>query len=177
VRRAAWCLALAALAIVPRAAVAQLCTATLNGAGAGNCSVNTTAGLTIGTVANLTLSSTSTTLTPPADTDYVLGFLRSTGPSATIKANTTWTLQISATGTFWTASAGAWATKPIGQLQWSTTALAGPYAPITNTAATIKTGAASASTAVSIFYQTLYAYATDLPGNYSVAVTFTLVSP
>lgn len=175
-RTASW-VALVALVIAPRAAFAQLCTATLNGAGAGNCSVNTTAGLTIGTVANLTLSATSTVLTPPADTDYVLGFVRSTGPSATIKANTTWTLQISATGTFWTASAGAWATKPIGQLEWSTTALAGPYTSVTNTAATIKTGAATASSAVSVFYQTLYAYATDLPGNYSVAVTFTLVSP
>lgn len=168
---------LVVLALVPRVALAQLCTATLNAAGAGNCSVNTTASLTIGTVANLTLSSASTVLTPPADTDYVLGFVRSAGPSATIKANSTWTLQISATGTFWTASAGAWATKPIGQLQWSTTALAGPYTSITNTAATIKTGAATASSAVSVFYQTLYAYATDLPGNYSVAVTFTLVSP
>jgi hypothetical protein len=168
---------LAALAIVPRAAVAQLCTASLNGAGSGNCSVNTTASLTIGTVATLSLSSTSTVLTPPADTNYVLGFVRSTGPSATIKANSTWTLQISATGTFWTASAGAWATKPIGQLQWSATALTGPFTPITNTGAAVKTGSATASSSVSIFYQTLYAYTTDLPGNYSVAVTFTLVSP
>lgn len=170
-------LAVGALAAAPGVARAQLCTATLNAAGGGNCSVNTTAALTIGTVATLSLSSITTVLTPPTDTDYALGFVRSTGPSATIKANSTWTLQISATGTFWTASAGAWATKPIGQLQWSTTALTGPFTPVTNTGATIKSGSATASSAVSVFYQTLYAYSTDLPGNYSVAVTFTLVSP
>jgi len=175
-RFGAW-LAFGALVAAPRVARAQFCTASLNGAGSGNCAITATASLTIGTVASLTLSATSTTLTPPADTNYVLGFVRSVGPSATIQANTTWTLQISATGAFWTASAGAWATKPIGQLEWSTTALAGPYSSITNAGATIKTGAATASTAVSVFYQTLYAYSTDLPGNYSVAVTFTLVSP
>jgi hypothetical protein len=42
---------------------------------------------------------------------------------------------------------------------------------------TLVTGTATASSATTLFFQTLYSWTLDTPGNYSMAIVLTLTSP
>jgi len=174
-------LALVALAL-PQRAHAQSCTATkFLGFFWFGCNINTTATMTVGTVMQLTLSGTTTTLTPPTVAGYTAGFMADNGPTATVRCNQAWHLQIASAATTWTATntvAGITArpNKPSTDLQWSLAAN-GTFAGLTTTAVTVTNGTATAGTATNFFYHTLYGYAVDTPGKYTLAVVYTLISP
>jgi len=145
------------------------------------CTVNTTASIVIGDVLSLTLSATTTALTPPSANDYDAGFVANTGPTATVRANRAWRLQISASTATWSAvntqpGVNARPNKPAGDLL-EARALGGPFTALTTTPATVASGTASAGTASSFFFRTLYGWALDTPGAYSLVVRFTLLAP
>lgn len=145
------------------------------------CTVNTSASLVIGDVLSLTLSATTTALTPPAASDYDAGFVANAGPTATVRGNRAWRLQISAATATWTAvntepGVSARANKPAGELLRAAAA-GGPFTALSTTPATVASGAASAGTTTNVFFRTMYAWAVDTPGTYSLVVTFTLVAP
>lgn len=163
-----------------RTAEAQTCTAA---GGGGTCSTAPiSATMTVNAVVQLTLSSTSTSLTPPGSTDYDAGFVANTGPSATVQCNTTCRLQISAGTPTWAAtttvvSAPARTNKPCSDLTWSTSA-GGTFAGLTTSPVTVQSIPATGGSApVSFFYRTNYAWGLDTPGNYSLTVVFTLAAP
>lgn len=163
---------------VPGAARAQTCTAPIP---AGTCGASTSTTLTIGTVLQLALSSTATPLTPPSTADYDAAFVANSGPTATVKCNRSWRLQIGATAGTWTATntqpgVAARANKPASDLQWSTGA-GGPFTGLTVSSADATTGGATAGTTQSFFYRTLYDWTLDTPGSYSLTVVFTLTAP
>jgi hypothetical protein len=145
------------------------------------CTVNTSASLVIGDVLALTLSATTTALTPPTATDYDAGFVANTGPTATVRGNRAWRLQASAATALWTAvntqpGVTARVNKPAGDLLRAT-ASGGPFSALSTTPATVAAGPASAGTATDFFFRTTYAWAVDTPGTYSLVVTFTLIAP
>lgn len=169
-------LVIASLA-VPAIALAQ-CTATGSG---DSCNLPGSASITAGRVVRLQMSAGSTALTAPTTTDFDAGFNSTTGPTLTVSANAPWTLLVRSSATFWTAtntspSAPARTTKPAGDLRWST-ASGGTFNALTTGDVTLVGGAATAASATSLFFQTLYDWTLDTPGNYSLSVVLTLTSP
>lgn len=148
-------------------AAAQSCT--------GNpCSVGNTVSATVGTLLRLTLSTTTTALAGPSEAEFDAGFQDAAGPSATVKANRSWTLKVSAAAANWTTD--NLVVKPASDLQWAT-ASGGPYAGLTIAAADVATSGATASFAQPVFYRVLWSYANDAPGSYSLVVTYTVTAP
>jgi hypothetical protein len=90
-------------------------------------------------------------------------------------------LHIRASAALWTATntspgAPARTTKPAADLKWST-ASNGTFNALTTTDVLLVGGSATASSATSLYFQTLYNWTLDTPGNYSLAVILTLTSP
>ena len=169
-------IAAAALAI-PAIAKAQ-CTA--SGAPA-SCNLPGSVSMTAGRVIRLQVSAGSTSLTAPTPADFDAGFNSTTGPSLTVSANAAWTLHVRASAALWTATntspgAPARTTKPAADLKWST-ASNGMFNALTTTDVLLVGGSATASNATTLYFQTLYNWTLDTPGNYSLAVILTLTSP
>lgn len=148
-----------------------------NTCAANPCSLNDTVKVTVATVLRLTLNTSATSLTPPNEAAYDVGFQLDNGPIATVKANRGWTLKISASAATWTAASGARAGKPAADLLWSTTS-GGTYTGLTTSPVTFGTAATgNAGLAQPAFYKTLWSYSNDTPGDYSLAVVYTLSAP
>lgn len=174
--RATLAIALAVALTTP--ALAQTCLA--NGA-AASCTVNVTTTLTVPTILRLTMPAGSTPFGTVTMTDFDNGYAQVAGPTVTIKANQAWRVQLSSSATFWSAVTTdignpARATKPIADLQWSAAA-GGPYTGTIATGVQIGGGNGTGGTVLPLFFRSLWGYSLDTPGNYSVAVTFTLLSP
>ena len=171
-------LAVAFAMFAPLPLIGQACTA--NGS-PGTCNRTGSVTMTAGRVVLLQVSAGSTGLTPPTPADFDNGFNATTGPTLTVSANAAWTLHLRASSAFWSAtntSAGAPArtTKPAADLKWST-ASNGAFSALTTTDVNLVTGAATASNVTSLYFQTLYNWTLDTPGNYSLSVVLTLTSP
>ncbi|SRR6266567_3071529 len=154
-------------------AQAQSCTTT------PSCSVNASVSVTVPQILRLTLSTTTATLTAPTETDFNAGNLQEAGASltATVKSNKPWNLSVK-------SNAANWDTAPLGgsklasDLQWSKTNGSG-YVGLTTSAANVygSNQAATGSSVTSFFFNTLYSYANDIPGAYSITVIFTVTAP
>jgi len=123
----------------------------------------------------------STPLTAPSPADFDAGFNSTAGPTLTVSANAPWSLNVRAASAVWTATntspgAPARANKPAGDLKWST-ASGGSFSALTTTDANLVSGAATASTATTLYFQTLYNWTLDTPGSYTLSVVLTLTSP
>ena len=161
-------------------AAAQTTPCTASGS-PGTCNRTGTVTMTAGRVVYLQMSAGSTTLTAPTPTDFDAGFNATTGPTLTVSANAAWHLYLRSAATYWTATntspgAPARTTKPAADLKWST-ALAGTFNPLTTSDVTLVTGNATASSVTTLYFQTLYGWTLDTPGNYSLAIVLTLTSP
>src|SRR5690349_24722255 len=146
-----------------------------------NCSQAGSVSMTAGRVERLQMSAGSTSLTPPTTADFDAGFNSTTGPTLTVSANASWTLSIRAASAVWTATntatgVAARANKPAADLKWSLTS-GGAFSALTASDATLVSGAATASSATTLYFQTLYAWSVDTPGSYSLSVVLTLTSP
>jgi hypothetical protein len=166
-------------ALAPTAA-AQTTPCTANGAPA-SCFRTGTVSMTAGRVVLLQMNSASTALTTPTPADFDAGFNSTTGPILTVSANAAFTLSMRSGATFWTATntspgAPARTTKPAGDLKWSKVST-GPFNALTTADITLTTGAATASNVTTLYFQTLYDWLLDTPGNYSLPVVLTLTSP
>jgi hypothetical protein len=160
--------------------VASLAQCTASGA-PDNCSVPGSVSMTAGRVVRLQTTAGSTPLTAPTPTDFDAGFNATSGPTFTISANAAWTLHIRAAATTWTATntapgVPARTNKPAGDLQWAT-ASNGAFAALTTSDASLVSGGATASSATSLYFQTLYNWTLDTPGNYSLSIVLTLTAP
>lgn len=158
--------------------VAAQCTA--SGAPA-NCTQLGSVSMIAGRVVRLQVSAGSTSLTGPTPADFDAGFNATAGPTFTVSANAPWTLYLRASSALWTAvntspGAPARTTKPAADLKWSTTSN-GTFAALTTTDVTLVSGVATASSATTLFFQTLYGWTLDTPGNYSLTVVLTLTAP
>lgn len=146
-----------------------------------NCSQGGSVSMTAGRVVRLQMSAGSTSLTAPTTADFDAGFNSTTGPTLTVSANAAWTLHIRAASAVWTATntttgVAARVNKPAADLKWST-ASNGTFTALSATDANLVSGRATASSATTLYFQTLYNWALDTPGNYSMSVVLTLTSP
>jgi len=171
---------IAAVIGLPMAASSASAQCTASGAPA-NCGQPATVSMTAGRVVRLQMSAVSTPLTAPVPADFDAGFNATSGPTLTVSANSSWTLSLRAVAATWTATntspgAPARANKPAGDLTWSKLST-GPFVALTTSDVTLVTGTATASSATSLYFQTLYSWTLDTPGNYSMAIVLTLTSP
>ncbi len=157
-------------AMITTQAAAQSCTG-------NNCQVTNTASVTVATVMRLTLDAGTTTLTSPAQAAFDAGFQDDPGPTASVKSNRPWNLTIAAQAAAWTGTGGARPDKGAADLQWKQGA--GSYASLSTSASNVFTStqnAAGNGSAV-MLYRTVWSYAADVPGNYSLVVVYTLTAP
>lgn len=180
-RRVQFCAAVVAIAfgsVTTPVITAAQCSA--SGAPA-SCNQTGSVSMTAGRVVRLQMSAASTALTAPTPADFDAGFNSTTGPTFTVSANASWTLHLRASTAVWTAtntSAGAPArtNKPAADLMWST-ASNGAFSALTTSDVNLVTGAATASSATTLYFHTLYDWTLDTPGSYGLTVVLTLTAP
>jgi hypothetical protein len=149
----------------------------------GGCLTVNTASATVNALVKLGMSGTTTTLSSPtADQVETGALLADVGPTFTVKANRSWTLNIRTSNpSNWTYVGTLGGTKPISDLTWSNAA-AGTYVGISTTDALFLSGAAATNgTAAAAFFKTVWAAGftqpSNAPGVYSMAVVFSLSAP
>jgi hypothetical protein len=149
---------------------------------AGSCNTTNTASVTVGALVKLTMSSATTTLTSPTADQVDLGTtIYNAGPTFTVKSNRGWTLKVKTTASpNWSYSGTDGGVKPITDLTWAN-AVAGTYAAITTSDATVATGASSNGAPAEVHFKTLwtndFTAASNAPGTYSLPIVFTLTAP
>jgi hypothetical protein len=147
----------------------------------GSCTQPGSVSLTTVRVVRLQVDAGSTSLTAPTPADFDAGFNSTTGPTLTVSANAPWMLQVRSSTAFWTAAntspgAPARTNKPAADLKWGTSA-GGPFSPLSMTDVSLVSGVATAGSATTLYFQTLYSWTNDTPGNYSLTVVLTLTAP
>lgn len=131
----------------------------------------------------LTVSPTSSPLSPlsvtatMADMDVASGVGTPVSVSFTVQGNRAWSVQISGATATWSASTGAWASKPVSDLRWSLSS-SGATTAMSVTPATVTSGSpTSGSASTTVYLRPAVHWATDKPGTYTIGVTFTLTTP
>jgi hypothetical protein len=149
----------------------------------GSCNTTNTASVTMNALVKLDMLTTTTSLTSPTVAQVETGALiADAGPSFTIKANRSWTLNIKTTNaSLWTYVGALGGTKPISDLAWSN-AVAGSYVGIGSSDAVFLSGAgATNGLAAQAFFKTVWAAGftqpSNAPGVYSLPIVFTLSAP
>lgn len=150
---------------------------------AGSCNTTNTASVVVNALVKLDMSSTTTSLTSPSVAQVEVGALiADAGPTFTIKANRSWTLNVKTTNaSLWTYAGALAGTKPISDLTWSN-AVAGSYVGIGSSDAVFLSGAAATNgLAAQAFFKTVWAAGftqpSNVPGTYSLPIVFTLSAP
>ena len=150
---------------------------------AGGCLTVNTASATVNALVKLGMSATTSSLSSPtADQIEVGATLADAGPTFTVKANRSWTLNIRTSNpTNWTYVGTLGGTKPISDLTWSN-AVAGTFVGISTSDALFLSGAAATNgTAAQAFFRTVWAAGftqpSNAPGVYSLAIVFSLSAP
>jgi hypothetical protein len=135
------------------------------------CRLTNTVSATVPTVARLTITSLTTTLTAPLAQDFgTAAGVPSTGPSLNVKANVGYLLTASPAAATW--SGPATSAKPASDLKMNV-----------NGGSNVALGQVgtspnpTATTDYAIGYNTIYNWTTDIPGVYSLVVNYTLTAP
>lgn len=175
-----WQKMLVSIALVTVTAISADAQCTASGAPA-TCTQPGSVSMTAGRVVRLQLSAGSTSLTAPTPADFDAGFNSTTGPTLTVSANAAWTLHVRAASALWTATntapgVAARANKPAADLKWSTSS-GGPFTALSASDANLVAGSATANSPTTLYFQTLYNWTLDTPGNYSLSIVLTLTSP
>ena len=150
---------------------------------AGSCNTTNTVSAAVGAVVKLGMSSAATSLSSPtADQIEAGAVIADAGPTFTVKANRSWTLNIKTTNpATWTYVGSFAGLKPVSDLTWSN-AVAGTFSGIGSTDALFLSGASATNgTAAQAFFRTVWAAGftqpSNAPGTYSLPVVFTLSAP
>lgn len=161
--------------VVPAAGRAQACTANVP----GQCSVNTSATLTVPAVIQVIVTPAASSV-PASIADFEAGYGTLNGPSITVSANTPWALSISAATSTWTATStlpgvAARADKPAADLLWSIDDVA--FTPLEMTTRQLASGAATNAFIRTLSYRVLYSLLLDTPGRYEMTILLTVTAP
>lgn len=161
-------LALAASALVPATGVAQSCSA-------NSCRTTNQVVATVGALMGLSLDRPAAVTVNPSARDIATGAQVLSGPTARVKSNTDWRLEVSAASTEWTAGQGARSGKPATDLAWRV-GTNGGYTPMSTDPAQAAAGSHTSDTEVAFQYQASYDNQQDRPGTYSMVVRYTLTT-
>jgi hypothetical protein len=177
-------LALASSTVV-KAAQAQTvaCDINSNGNGQTCTTANTPVAFSIGNVVQLTVAQGTVFNLLPAGgllsaTDYENGFFDADGQiQLEVRSNTAWTAKIASAANF---TGGCPQAKSASVLRWGTAA-ATRTSSVTSTAANIKTGSATASETINLYFRVLVGWTSDSPvalaSNCRLPVTFSVTTP
>lgn len=141
------------------------------------CSVQLNASATVNDVLRLTLSSATTALGTPTEADYDAGYKDVAGPTATVKSNRPWHVDVSggAAAFSYTGSLTN-PNKPASDLLWGTAS--GTYGNNMGSSSVLVSGASGTGNgSQGIFFRTLWSWASDVPGSYGLVINFTLAAP
>jgi hypothetical protein len=169
----------ALIAMMPAGLRAQSCSVTGT---SGKCSPDISLSIpaTIMNPALLSfMVSPSTTLTATAtvtDMDDVDGMATGSIATITVQGNRPWSMSVKGNSALWTATGGAWASKPVSDLHWSLTST-GVSTAVSTTATTLMTGNPSSGTPINVYFRPVVHWLTDKPGTYTMGVTFTITAP
>jgi len=161
-------LALAASALVPKTSVAQECSANY-------CRTTNQVVANVGALMGLSLDRPADVTVNASAKDIAAGTQVQSGPTARVKSNTDWRLEVSAASTEWTAGQGARDGKPAADLAWRV-GTNGSYRPLSTDPAQAAAGSHTPDTQVAFQYQTSYDSQNDKPGSYSLVVRYTLTT-
>ena len=140
-----------------------------------------TATITMNTVLYISVTNASQSFTPTA-TDLNAGFMAGGSTSSLVtKANVTHSVNVKANAATFTGPAGT--SKPSTDLQVAVTPFGGSigsYAGLTTSGVSVLSSRAAgdyASSAYTVTYKALLGYAADIPGTYTLGITYTITSP
>ena len=140
------------------------------------CTVQVNASATVIDVMRLTLSSALSDLGTPAEADYDAGYKDAAGPTATVKSNRPWHVDVVGNaGTFTYSGPNANPNKGAADLEWGT--VAGTYGNNMGASAALFNGNGTGGSSQAIFFRTLWSWASDVAGSYSLTINFTLAAP
>lgn len=158
----------AVAALAPQGLNAQSCFG-------GTCRAASLVTVTVGTMLRLSLDRTPVVMATATRKDISAGYQSVAGPSAQVRANAPWRLEVSAASETWSADDSARTGKPATDLEWTATT-GGSYAPLSTAPEVAALGSPTSGTDVPLAYRTRYEAAQDTPGTYSLAVRYTLTS-
>jgi|SRR5690348_2325317 len=139
------------------------------------CSQSVTFTVQVPTVMRLVLDAPPTVVASATEDGYDRGYEMTAGPTATVKSNVPWRLDISTTQQSWTGSGAAARTdKPASDLLWSASP-DGQYSALGTTPKVAATGRPG-RTRVPLAYRTKFSYEKDPPGTYEIVVRLTLAA-
>lgn len=176
-KRVVVCGALLLAALAP-ALRAQTCS---NSNPGGSCTVTVSVSpVTIGTILQMSVSTSAVTLTAPAlgnfGADSTATITDASAVSVTGAGNVAFHVTMAATASTWTSVAPP-TPKPTSDLTWAT-AVGGPYTAMSTTPTTIISAASASNTITKVIsYRTIWHFIDNPPGTYSLTLTYTLVSP
>lgn len=141
------------------------------------CTVQVTASATVNDVLRLTLSSNTANLGTPTDVDYDAGYKDAAGPTATIKSNRPWHVDVVGnTAAFSYTGSLTNPNKAASDLQWGL--IAGTYGNNMASSAVLASGSnGTGNASQAIFFRTLWSWTSDVPGSYGLVINFTLAAP
>src|SRR5947209_9211213 len=144
--------------------------ATAQGCGATACRATNVVHATVGTIMRLTVNGSTTVVASSSSAVYAAGRDAVAGPTAIVKSNGRWKLQISAAEPTWDAAdAAARTDKPASDLQWSTLP-SGQYTSVATTPSDVAEGGATAGTPLPLHYRAQLDQTSDAPGTYTLVV-------
>jgi hypothetical protein len=129
----------------------------------------------VGTVLRLSLQGATTVVATADQAAVQRGAQAAVGPTAVVRSNGQWKLEISAAQPVWTpASPEARADKPAADLAWSTRPGDG-FTSVETVPAAVSSGGPTNGATLPLYYQTRFTPQSDTPGTYALAVRLTLV--
>ena len=129
-------------------------------------------------ILRLSVSGSSVGLGVPTDVDFTAGYKDVSAVNVTVSANRPVVVQITGlTGTFGYIGAMSNPNKPASELRWATSAAA--LSSTTNHMGSLLTLVSqnAGSSLIPLYLRTLWSYSTDVPGTYSLGISFTLSAP
>lgn len=139
------------------------------------CTVTNTVRVHVGTVLRLSIQGPTAVLAAATQETLQSGSEVSAGPSAVVRSNGAWRLEISAAQDVWTPlDASARSDKPAADLSWSSRADDG-FSSLDAAPVEAVRGGPTGATTLPLYYRTRFAPETDTPGAYSMVVRLTLV--
>jgi hypothetical protein len=173
-----------ALIALAAASAARAQTCTNAGVASATCSVVATATATVQHVVSMNIGSTALGLSGiTAIANYNASGVATMNDlnlhTITVRANRSWTVSVNGNAATWTFTPAGGTTDPskvVGDLGWSATGAA-PFTAMTTAAATVATGSATNSSTIPMSYQTTYNITKDVPGSYSLGLTYTISAP
>lgn len=162
------CLLIGSFALAPQALSAQGCSQY-------DCQAVNQVTANVGALLRLTLDRSPALTVAASANDIASGQQVLAGPTARVKSNTDWRLEVSASAPTFTADPGARLNKPATDLTWRV-GTDGGYTPLSTEPQQAAVGGHTPDTQVAFQYQTRYDSQEDRPGTYSLVVRYTLTT-